>query len=65
MMLVFLCNFYTLFTIEINDSLSTHQNYYICSILKNLLDNNKKEKKVINSLIIFIYQNDDLEVIHY
>ena len=27
-----LCNFHSLFTIEINDSLSTHQNYYICSI---------------------------------
>ena len=46
-----------------NDSLTPEQNQNIDNILKNLLDYIKKEKIKINSLILFVYQNEDHELI--
>jgi len=60
-----LCDYKTLFIIEVNDSLSPKQNQNIYNILKNVLDYIKKEKREINSLILFLYQNEDHELIRY
>ncbi len=60
-----LCDYKTLFIIEVNDSLSPEQNQNIYNILKNVLDYMKKEKREINSLILFVYKNKDHELIKY
>ena len=58
-----LCNFHTLFVIEINDSLTNSQNNNIFKIIEDLIK--YKEKKDIKSLILFVYQNDDHEIIRF
>ena len=60
-----LCDYKTLFIIEVNDSLSPEQNKNIYKIYKNVFDYIKKENKKINSLILFVYQNEDHEIIRY
>ena len=60
-----LCSFHTLFVVEINNSLSTLQNDSLCKIINHLLNFINKEKKEIKSLLLFVYQNEDHEVIRY
>ena len=60
-----LCDYKTLFIIEVNDSLSPEQNQNILNILKDISNYIKKEKREINSLILFLYQNEDHELIRY
>ena len=47
-----LCDFYSLFIIEINDSLSSYQSNYICKTTENILNLYKNK---INELIIFLF----------
>ena len=60
-----LCSFHTLFVVEINNSLSIIQNDSLCKIINHLLNFINKEKKEIKSLLLFVYQNEDHEVIRY